>query len=331
MAGLPYPARRLWARLVCPHPRLLWLSLRLLYVTFAGLYRLLGWPRLRWYRDYLEYFDSSQTNAFASAVTALDRLDRFRRGATTLGHRNSLEAVLCRSCFFDPLFARGRWERTDFSDPMQAPTLFLPGIPAQPTHPASSVEWTRVLEENFALIQAEITSLLETGSPGQEGQPWGMVYLYLEAEPQVENLSRCPKTWELLNSLGRADREHNGISTLVPGERVPIHAGLVNGSLRVILPIQLPQGSGLRVGGHAVPWREGRPVVFDDSYLHEAWNDSTQLRVILVLSTWHPELSAEEVEAAAEVLHSTRKLGRSEIWKMNTRAQVQAQRRAATR
>jgi aspartyl/asparaginyl beta-hydroxylase (cupin superfamily) len=34
--------------------------------------------------------------------------------------------------------------------------------------------------------------------------------------------------------------------------------------------------------------------VFDDSIEHEAHNDSDQLRVILILDTWHPMLSPEE-------------------------------------
>ena len=61
------------------------------------------------------------------------------------------------------------------------------------------------------------------------------------------------------------------------------------------LGIDVPDGCGLRVGGIERRWEEGRCVVFDDSFTHEAWNRSDQPRVVLVVDLWHPDLTDDEV------------------------------------
>ena len=48
------------------------------------------------------------------------------------------------------------------------------------------------------------------------------------------------------------------------------------------------------MGAETEAWREGRAIVFDDSFEHEAWNPSEQLRVVLLFEVWRPELSALE-------------------------------------
>ena len=43
-------------------------------------------------------------------------------------------------------------------------------------------------------------------------------------------------------------------------------------------------------------WEEGKVLVFDDSFEHEAWNDSEAPRVVLIFDIWHPDLSKGEVK-----------------------------------
>ena len=38
-------------------------------------------------------------------------------------------------------------------------------------------------------------------------------------------------------------------------------------------------------------------MVFDDSFVHEAWNDSDHLRAVLIFDVWHPDLGTAEREA----------------------------------
>jgi aspartyl/asparaginyl beta-hydroxylase (cupin superfamily) len=42
--------------------------------------------------------------------------------------------------------------------------------------------------------------------------------------------------------------------------------------------------------------------VFDDTIEHEAWNDSDQLRVVLIADLWPPALNEIERKAVASVI-----------------------------
>jgi aspartate beta-hydroxylase len=63
------------------------------------------------------------------------------------------------------------------------------------------------------------------------------------------------------------------------------------------LPLIIPEDCALNVGNELHVWQEGRVVVFDDTYEHEAWNRSPKTRVVLIFDLWNPYLT--EVECAA--------------------------------
>jgi hypothetical protein len=42
--------------------------------------------------------------------------------------------------------------------------------------------------------------------------------------------------------------------------------------------------------------------VFDDTIEHEAWNDSDELRVVLIFDLWAPSLRPSERDAIARVI-----------------------------
>ena len=60
------------------------------------------------------------------------------------------------------------------------------------------------------------------------------------------------------------------------------------------LPLIVPPGCGFRVGGETREWREGEAFAFDDTIEHEAWNDSDQLRAVLIFDVWNPHLTELE-------------------------------------
>jgi len=35
--------------------------------------------------------------------------------------------------------------------------------------------------------------------------------------------------------------------------------------------------------------------MFDDSHIHEAWNTTGEMRAVLIIDIWHPDLSNDEV------------------------------------
>ena len=84
------------------------------------------------------------------------------------------------------------------------------------------------------------------------------------------------------------------------------------------LPLVVPDGCALNLvdrGTHV--WKEGELVMFDDTYLHEAWNRSDSPRVILLMDCWNPYLTPVERHAMAQLVQM--------IGSLNPHAQALAQ------
>ena len=56
----------------------------------------------------------------------------------------------------------------------------------------------------------------------------------------------------------------------------------------------MPEDCGLRVGTESRTAERGKAWAFDDSVNHEAWNRSSDDRIILLFDVWRPELHQEE-------------------------------------
>ena len=80
-------------------------------------------------------------------------------------------------------------------------------------------------------------------------------------------------------------------SILEPGKRLPPHRGPYNGVLRLHLGLLIPEPrerAAIRVGPEQHHWTEGRVLIFDDAYEHEAWNETEQVRVVLFVDFERP-------------------------------------------
>jgi aspartyl/asparaginyl beta-hydroxylase (cupin superfamily) len=127
---------------------------------------------------------------------------------------------------------------------------------------------------------------------------WGAIFLWEYGEPNPPVLERCPVTAATLEALpgakipGRAPSAF--FSMLKPHTRIPPHTGVTNTRAIIHLPLIVPDGCGFRVGGETRPWVVGKPFAFDDTIEHEAWNDSDELRVVLIFDVWNPHLTERE-------------------------------------
>ena len=77
---------------------------------------------------------------------------------------------------------------------------------------------------------------------------------------------------------------------MAPGSHLKAHCGTTNRRLTLHLGVIVPEGPLMRVGNETRPWKEGKAVVFDDSFEHEVWHRGTEPRVVLYVSFWHPQL-----------------------------------------
>jgi len=99
----------------------------------------------------------------------------------------------------------------------------------------------------------------------------------------------CPESARLIGQIPGMTTAL--FSVLSPGMRLPPHRGPYSGVLRYHLALKVPEpaeGCGLRVGADVRHWEEGRSLVFDDVFEHEAWNDTDGVRVVLFLDFKRP-------------------------------------------
>jgi aspartate beta-hydroxylase len=198
----------------------------------------------------------------------------------------------------------------------QPHTYFFPELPQIQFYDRKAFAWLDRVEAATPEIRAELLEIMKNESsfvPYVQGDPrrprkeqdgltgnpdWSAFYLWKDGDMIRENLARCPHTVAALDAvpLARVTNRSPSVlfSLLRPGARIPPHCGLINTRLICHLPLIVPPGCAFRVGNDVREPVEGKAWVFDDTIEHEAWNQSTQTRVILLFEIWRPELTEEE-------------------------------------
>lgn len=143
-------------------------------------------------------------------------------------------------------------------------------------------------------------SISPLGEKGTSKGDWNVLYLDLHGISTVrsEAVEYFPFTSSVLDSIPRK-YGHSLFSTLQSNTHVSVHTGPTNRKLRIQLPLLVPSQKGscrLRVGPEVCELQQFKCLVFDDSYQHEAWNDSNEPRIVLIMDIWHPDLSDLEIK-----------------------------------
>lgn len=195
--------------------------------------------------------------------------------------------------------------------------LHYPFLPADEYFERAYFPWLEKLEEQTAIIRAELLAHLATDNPRMEpyvsqlpgtapniwssldnSADWSALFLWKHGIRQDDVCGRFPETAALLDALPLLDIPGRSpsafLSLLRPGAHIPPHTGVTNVRSIVHLPLVVPSGCGFRVGGETRQWIDGQAFVFDDTIEHEAWNRSDALRVVLIFDVWNPHLSETE-------------------------------------
>lgn len=162
--------------------------------------------------------------------------------------------------------------------------------------------WTGLLEKHYPTIRAEAERVLQVRdalprfqdiAPDQirltDDDRWKTFWFVGYDVWDDPNCLRCPSTAAVLRAVPGLTTGF--FSILSPGKRLPPHHGPYRGVLRHHLALIVPEPTrscGIRVGDQTRHWEEGRSLVFDDTYEHEAWNDTEGERVVLFLDIKRP-------------------------------------------
>ena len=180
-----------------------------------------------------------------------------------------------------------------------------PGITAKPVHSTQSVSWIKLLESRTDEIRQEFLAIAGAQTfvpyPLVENQQWLSFSIYKGGVRIDDNADRLPKTTELIETIVPGGRVKDAlISVLDPGGYLAPHLDHCIPLLTFHLPLIVPAGCGIRVGNELIMWEEGRGVIIDPTFEHEAWNLSDRHRVNLLVDFWHPELNEAEREFFSE-------------------------------
>jgi beta-hydroxylase len=167
---------------------------------------------------------------------------------------------------------------------------------------SAAFPWAAAVEREWRLIRAELDRVLarkaelpdvqemmtDAAALSRDGG-WKVFPLIAYGLRSQANIDLCPETWRIVQTIPGLTTAM--FSILEPGKRIPPHRGPYNGVLRLHLGLIIPEPrerTALRVGPERRHWQEGRALIFDDAYEHEAWNETAGLRVVLFVDFRKP-------------------------------------------
>ncbi|HUB76321.1 MAG TPA: aspartyl/asparaginyl beta-hydroxylase domain-containing protein [Solirubrobacteraceae bacterium] len=162
--------------------------------------------------------------------------------------------------------------------------------------------WAQQLEANWQRIRSELDAVLEDQADLPNFQDisvdqatmttddrWKTYFLYGYGFRSEANCARCPQTAKLCEQI--PGMKTAMFSILAPGKHLPAHKGPYKGVMRYHLGLLIPEPAtecAIRVEHETRHWAEGKSMIFDDTYEHEAWNHTDKTRVVLFVDFVRP-------------------------------------------
>lgn len=146
-------------------------------------------------------------------------------------------------------------------------------------------EGLRLFDEGYIKAAAKYNDL---GFNSFFKSGWKRFYLKWYDDFLPSALALCPQTAALLE---RVPSVHAAMfAVLPPGARLPSHRDPFAGSLRYHLGLSTPNSELCRifVDGELYYWKDGEAVIFDETYIHRAENQTNTPRLILFCDIERP-------------------------------------------
>jgi beta-hydroxylase len=197
-------------------------------------------------------------------------------------------------------FVRQVTDFSVFTAPVNCFMYLFSKVPNAPFLDRESFKELDLLKDNWEMIRDEAKEIYAAGHIKKSEKlddiafnsffrtGWTRFYLkwYKGALPSAEPL--CPKTLELLKKLPNVKAAM--FVMLPPGARLGKHRDPYAGSLRYHLGLEVPGTDDcfIEVDDQKYSWRDGQDVLFDETYIHWAHNQSQKNRLILFCDVARP-------------------------------------------
>ena len=197
-------------------------------------------------------------------------------------------------------FLRQLTDHSTFTAPYNALVYLFSRVPNRPFLTPDSFPEMQAITDQWEMIRDEGLALMEEGriaaAVGHNDvgfhtffkRGWKRFYLKWYDHPIPSANAYCPKTVALLKSIPTV---HGAMfATLPPGGKLGRHRDPFAGSIRYHLGLRTPNADScwIEVDGERASWRDGEAMVFDETYVHEAFNGSDMTRLILFCDVERP-------------------------------------------
>ncbi|HEX5369797.1 MAG TPA: aspartyl/asparaginyl beta-hydroxylase domain-containing protein [Dehalococcoidia bacterium] len=171
-----------------------------------------------------------------------------------------------------------------------------------PVFDSSQFPWACAIETNWQAIRTELDAVLndidnipafQELSKDQRSlttdQGWKTYFFYAFGFEATNHTDRCPETKRWLNTIPGMTTAF--FSIFGPGKELPPHRGAFKGIVRYHLGLRVPEPKeecAITIAGQVCNWDEGKSLIFDDTYIHSAWNRTDDTRVVLFVDFVRP-------------------------------------------
>lgn len=180
--------------------------------------------------------------------------------------------------------------------------MFMTGFSRLPTKQPylSSQDFPelQILTDNWQTIRTEALMLADSIKaaeiPNDAGfntffkRGWKRFYLKWYGEAHPSALALCPQTCRLVNAIPSVKAAM--FAELPPGAYLGKHRDPYAGSVRYHLGLATPNDDRcfIEVDGQRHSWRDGQAVIFDETFVHWAENETDTTRIILFCDIERP-------------------------------------------
>lgn len=140
-----------------------------------------------------------------------------------------------------------------------------------------------------------------------DGRDWRMYIMKAYGVEEPQRMASCPRLAALVRQ--RPEVLSCSFSFLGPGKHIPPHRGPIRGIIRFYMMLAMPRAADgrpaavLRVADTEHRLEDGQYLLWDDTFEHEAWNSSDEVRIVLSLDVWRPRMPLDmKILSAAVVL-----------------------------
>ena len=197
-------------------------------------------------------------------------------------------------------FTRQLTDHSTFMAPINCFMYLFSAVPNKPILDINAFPEVKPLRDNWQTIRDEALALFEEGEIKRSEsfddlafnsffkKGWTRYYLKWYEDFYPSAIESCPRTVELLRQVPSLNAAM--FTVLPPGSELVRHRDPYAGSLRYHLGLVTPNDDACRIyiDGTPYSWRDGEDIMFDETYIHRAMNETDQHRLILFCDVARP-------------------------------------------